>query len=90
MQTIHIRIEGLVQGVFFRDYTRRQAIALNLKGWVRNNRDGSVEAVISGRDEDVSLLVERIRVGSPNSRVDDVQIHRHEPDELFASFEIRH
>jgi acylphosphatase len=85
-----MRIEGRVQGVFFRDYTCRQAIALNLKGWVRNNRDGSVEAVISGREEDVSLLVERIRLGSPNSRVDDVQIHRHQPDELFASFEIRH
>lgn len=90
MQTIHVRVEGRVQGVFFRDYTRSQALDLNLKGWVRNLSDGSVEAVVSGRDEDVSLLLKRIRAGSPHSRVDDVQIRRLQSAELFTSFEIRY
>lgn len=90
MQTIHVRVEGRVQGVFFRDYTRSQALGLNLKGWVRNVRDGSVEAVICGRDEDVSLLLEHIRVGSPNSRVDDVHTSLCDSDEVFTTFEIRY
>jgi acylphosphatase len=90
MQTIHVRVEGRVQGVFFRDYTRSQALELNLKGWVRNLSDGSVEAVISGRDEDVALLLKRIRTGSPHSRVDDVQIRRLDSDETLPSFEIRY
>lgn len=90
MQTIHVRVEGRVQGVFFRGYTRSQALELNLKGWVRNLSDGSVEAVISGKDENVSLLLKRIRTGSPYSRVDDVQIRRLDSDEALPSFEIRY
>ena len=44
MQTTHVIVEGLVQGVCFREYTRRQAYTLQLTGWVRNLPDGSVEA----------------------------------------------
>ncbi|MFW2366352.1 MAG: acylphosphatase [Desulforhopalus sp.] len=90
MQTTHVRVEGRVQGVFFRDYTRNQALQLHLKGWVRNLRDGSVEAVLHGRKEDIALLLERIHEGSPNSRVDNVHISHHESDEVFTNFEIRY
>lgn len=90
MQTTHVRVQGRVQGVFFRDYTRSQALKLNLTGWVRNERDGSVEAVACGRKEDVFLLIEYMRKGSPHSRVDDVQTNRYESDEEFTTFEIRY
>ena len=51
--TLHAQIFGKVQGVFFRDYTKRKADELNLVGWVRNIPDGTVEAVISGRESGV-------------------------------------
>ena len=72
MKTIHTRIEGRVQGVFFRDYTKRKADELNLVGWVRNIPDGTVEAVISGRESGVKQMVEWFHQGSPYSNVENV------------------
>jgi len=48
MKTVHVTISGLVQGVGYRAWTEREAVLRNLSGWVRNRRDGSVEAVFSG------------------------------------------
>ena len=90
MQVTHVRIEGRVQGVFFRDFTRSQAMQLNLTGWVRNRRDGSVESVIAGREKDISLLLDRLRQGSPGSRVDNVAVSHLESDETFTTFEVRY
>jgi acylphosphatase len=76
---LRMQIAGLVQGVFFRDWTVAQARSLGVTGWVRNRRDGSVEALAIGAAEAVDNFVARLRQGSPQSRVDTIHI---EPAEL--------
>ena len=84
----HIFVSGLVQGVYFRDFTRSSASALGLTGWVRNLPDGRVEAVVEGEREEVDLLVERLWVGPPASRVDDIQITWEEYTGSFSHFQV--
>jgi acylphosphatase len=86
-RTVRLRIEGRVQGVSFRDWMQAQARGLGLTGWVRNRRDGSVEAVISGDPELVDDMLARCRQGPPAARVSNLAILS-EPDESFADFEI--
>jgi acylphosphatase len=66
------RITGRVQGVGFRWWTRDQAIALGLGGWVRNERDGSVTALISGPDTAVATMTARLQIGPPGAAVTGV------------------
>jgi acylphosphatase len=87
-RTVRLRIEGRVQGVSFRDWMQAQARGLGLTGWVRNRRDGSVEAMISGDPELVDDMLDRCRQGPPAARVSNLAILS-EPDESFADFEIR-
>ncbi|XP_039144338.1 acylphosphatase [Dioscorea cayenensis subsp. rotundata] len=69
-KTVRVVIKGRVQGVFFRDWTVHNARELCLKGWVRNRRDGSVEAVFSGEPTAVDEMVDkRCRVGPPAAMV---------------------
>jgi acylphosphatase len=69
-----IRIEGRVQGVFFRDWTVETARALGLAGWVRNRRDASVEIFASGPADLVDTLIARCHEGPPHARVDRVTV----------------
>ena len=71
--TIHLRITGRVQGVGYRDWMIGRATALGLRGWVRNRRDRSVEAVACGPQESLDILVDACRRGPPAARVDDVE-----------------
>jgi acylphosphatase len=87
-RTVLVRIEGRVQGVFFRDWMRSQARSLGLTGWVRNRRDGSVEATISGDPALIDDMLARCRQGPPAARVANLAILS-ESDETFAEFEIR-
>jgi acylphosphatase len=66
---VRLRISGRVQGVAYRAWAERQASLLSLSGWVRNRRDGSVEAVLSGPEEAVLEMIERCRRGPPLARV---------------------
>jgi acylphosphatase len=72
--TRRIHVHGIVQGVWFRDWTIREARALGVDGWVRNRRDGTVEALAAGEEDAVNTLIERLRKGSPNARVDRLEI----------------
>ena len=81
-------VSGRVQGVFFRDSVRRQADDRGVSGWVRNNDDGTVEAVFEGAAEDVEALVEYCRRGPENARVDNVNISDEGP-EGDADFKVR-
>jgi acylphosphatase len=73
-RTVHLRIEGRVQGVGFRAFVERKAIGLGLSGWVRNRHDGSVEAVLQGTPATVDTMIGFCRSGPPASRVDRVEI----------------
>jgi len=71
---VRIHVDGRVQGVWFRGSMCEQARSLGLEGWVRNLRDGRVEALVEGPRTDVGAIVEWCRQGPPGARVDDVQL----------------
>lgn len=88
MRTVHLVITGRVQGVGYRDWTRREAVRLGLSGWVRNRPDGSVQALIHGDDAAVGQMLDACRRGPPAARVEAVTLHdAHEP--VPAGFDIR-
>jgi acylphosphatase len=78
----HVLIRGTVQGVGFRYWTRRTATARGLEGWVRNRRDGSVEAVFAGPEQAVAEMIALCRRGPASARVDAVDETAAEPDAL--------
>jgi acylphosphatase len=69
-----LRITGRVQGVYYRASTVQQAQALGLRGWVRNRRDGSVEALATGPAEAVQALIEWAQRGPVMARVERVEV----------------
>ncbi len=71
-RTVHVYIHGRVQGVGYRAWVETEALRLGLDGWVRNRRDGSVEAVFSGSDERVARMLAACEAGPPAARVDNV------------------
>lgn len=73
-----VRIAGKVQGVYFRQNTRIVANRHRVTGWVKNLKDGRVEAVLEGNEMDVSEVIEWFYAGPPKAIVDDVQI-KYEP-----------
>jgi acylphosphatase len=68
----HVTIRGRVQGVGYRAWVEHTAMTLRLEGWVRNRRDGSVEAVFAGPGDTVAQMIERCRQGPASARVDSV------------------
>ena len=70
--TRHLRIAGRVQGVGYRDALRREALAIGVAGWVRNRRDGTVEAILQGAPETVDAVLAWARRGPPAARVSGV------------------
>jgi len=78
---------GFVHGVFFRDTVRRRAEARGVAGWIRNNRDGTVEAAFEGEPAAVERLVAFMHEGPPGARVDRVEILVEDPEGL-AGFTI--
>jgi len=81
-------VHGHVQGVFFRDSVRRLAERLGVSGWVRNNWDGSVEAVLEGDRDRVDSIVGFMREGPRGARVDRVDVADEEPEGL-TGFDVR-
>jgi acylphosphatase len=74
MRTVRLRISGRVQAVGYRAFVIDEARRLGLRGWVRNRRDGTVEASAAGAGEAVEQLVEACRHGPPAARVTEVAI----------------
>lgn len=86
-KAVRVHITGRVQGVSFRIWTRDEARGLGLAGWVRNERDGSVSAMLAGPAEAVDEMTERLRKGPPAARVADVgveEVHLEERPSDFA------
>ena len=73
-RVVRLRIAGRVQGVGCRDFVRSEADARGLIGWVRNRRDGTLEAVVSGASEALDEFIAACWRGPPASRVADIQI----------------
>src|SRR5262245_47640294 len=73
-RTVSVKIEGLVQGVYYRAWTEQTARALGLDGTVRNASDGSVEAVFSGAPDKVAEMLRRCAKGPPDARVTKVTV----------------
>ncbi|KAI5054779.1 hypothetical protein GOP47_0029924 [Adiantum capillus-veneris] len=74
IKTVNVRIKGTVQGVFYRNWTVETARKLGLDGWVRNRRDGSVEAVFAGKPSVVDNMVESCKLGPPAAVVTGVNV----------------
>jgi acylphosphatase len=72
--TRHLRIHGRVQGVFYRESMIREASRLDVRGWVRNCSDGSVEAVVQGAPDAVDALIAWTKTGPERARVGDVVV----------------
>jgi acylphosphatase len=85
---VRLNIEGRVQGVWFRDSTRRRATELGVTGWVRNRPGGSVEVLAEGSEEAVKRLIAWCHDGPSAARVDRVK-ERYEPwAGEFGSFDV--
>jgi acylphosphatase len=87
---VRLAIEGRVQGVWFRESTRREAARLGVRGWVRNRREGTVEVVAEGPEDMVRKLAEWCHHGPPSARVTRV---RETPEAFqgeFSSFEVEY
>jgi acylphosphatase len=88
LRTVHVRIEGRVQGVGYRVWTQRVAMGLGLEGWVRNRRDGSVEAMFQGPDAAVADMIARCETGPSGSAVTRVTVMG-DGVGTFSGFDVR-
>lgn len=88
MVTKRVLVYGKVQGVYFRVYTKDMADLLGLKGWVQNLPDGRVEALFQGSDENITKMLAWCRQGSPNARVDRLQVEDLNAEPDHADFSI--
>jgi acylphosphatase len=86
---VKLLVKGVVQGVNFRYYTRREALRANVTGWVRNLPEGSVAAVFEGEEEDVENLVRWCRQGPDSAQVTELVVQPEEYRGEFQSFSIR-
>ncbi len=73
MTCVRVVVHGRVQGVWFRGWTLDEARALGLNGWVRNRRDGTVEALFQGPDLAVASMIEACRNGPPAAKVIELE-----------------
>jgi len=87
---LHIYVSGLVQGVFYRANAKRVAESLSLTGWVRNLRDGRVEIVVEGEEENLAKFIEWCKRGPVGAVVESVDVTREEYKGEFKGFEIRY
>ena len=88
MKRYHVIIHGRVQGVLFRHNAGKIADRLNVTGWVRNNPDGTVEAVFEGEEEALEKIISWCRKGTIGARVDGVDIEEEPYKGEFESFHI--
>lgn len=88
MTTLHVLVEGRVQGVFFRDSTRQRALELGLKGWVKNLDDGRVEAVFQGEKAACEKALQYVAIGPRAAYVTQVDHEWIDNDTTYNRFEI--
>lgn len=89
MEQVRLKISGHVQGVFFRDATRTQALLFGLRGWVKNTHDGGVETLVQGPKEKLEAFIGWCKKGPPAAGVENIEISWEKATELLSDFEIR-
>lgn len=82
-------VHGRVQGVAFREYTRREAERLGVSGWVKNQLDGTVAILCEGEEAQVDALMAWLSIGSPYARVTQVERFEGEPQGETGPFTVR-
>jgi len=87
-ERIHAIIKGKVQGVCYRMETRRAAIKMGVNGWVRNLKDGSVEAVFEGDESAVNQLLKWCWQGPASAKVENIETQKEDYLNEFNSFDI--
>jgi acylphosphatase len=88
---VTLKIQGIVQGVFYRDTAREQAENLGITGWVRNEADGSVTLVAQGEEAAIKKLIDWCYQGPPAAKVENIDIKwQKEITEEFPSFIIKY
>ena len=87
-QRVRVFVKGKVQGVFFRQALKVVAKKNNVLGWVRNLKDGRVEAILEGDNKSVNSVIEWTRIGPANSRVDDIEVSNEELKNEFSTFDV--
>lgn len=85
----HIFVSGKVQGIFFRDNTRKKALDLGVTGWIRNLADGRVEAVFEGEKDKVEKMVSWVREGPAFAKINNVSVVSDNYSGESETFEIR-
>ena len=89
MPTVHLIVEGKVQGVFFRVTAKKVADRLNLTGWIRNTDEGNVEAVVSGPEQKLSEFIQWCRMGPEKALVNKLDFEYIEGKEFEAFIVVR-
>ncbi len=91
IEALRINVAGRVQGVGFRYSTHRKASRLGLVGWVRNERDGSVEIYVEGSAERIAALLDWLEAGGPEySRISSINHYRAVPQNTFSRFSVEY
>ena len=89
MIAVHVRVSGRVQGVYYRAFTREKAIALGVKGWIRNVPGGGVEAVLEGERKQVGELLKSMKSGPTGSLVLGMELSELQAKD-YEDFEIEY
>ena len=88
MKYAEIIVTGKVQGVWFRDFVKKIAVFLNLNGWVKNNPNGTVSVGAEGYEDVIYQLIDKIKIGSPLSKVADIKVNWQPFENKYNSFKI--
>lgn len=84
----HILVSGIVQGVFYRQFTKNKAIEYNITGWVRNLPNGKVEILCEGEKGLVLEFIKELKMGPPSAHVTKVDVQWEKPTDEFNNFRI--
>jgi acylphosphatase len=87
---VHVMITGRVQGVWFRATTRQKAEQIGITGWVRNTRDGCVEAIFEGEENCVKEMIEWCHRGPPLAKIENVEVKNQSLTNGFDGFSIKY
>ena len=88
MKAFKAIVSGKVQGVWFRDLTRQEAIKLKVTGWVKNIPGGTVYLEAEGEENNLKSLERWLHIGSPHSRVDRVDLQWIVPTKAYSTFKV--